>query len=75
MLYVGSIDWCTTLATYGANQPGKLKGKEALPWTGSNELRAPFGGKRGIVRQGEHEEQTDHGGMTSTQTRRFVPRT
>jgi alcohol dehydrogenase (cytochrome c) len=43
MLYVGSIDWCTTLATYSADQPGKLKGKEALPWTGSNKLRAPFG--------------------------------
>lgn len=43
MLYVGSIDWCTTIATYSADQPGKLKGKEALPWTGSNKLRAPFG--------------------------------
>ena len=43
MLYVGSIDWCTTLATYSADQPGKLRGKEALPWTGSNSLRAPFG--------------------------------
>jgi alcohol dehydrogenase (cytochrome c) len=43
LLYVGSIDWCTTLATYSADQPGKLKGKEALPWTGSNKLRAPFG--------------------------------
>jgi alcohol dehydrogenase (cytochrome c) len=43
LLYVGSIDWCTTLATYSADQPGKLKGKEALPWTGSNKLTAPFG--------------------------------
>jgi alcohol dehydrogenase (cytochrome c) len=43
LLYVGSIDWCTTLATYSADQPGKIKGKEALPWTGSNKLRAPFG--------------------------------
>ena len=43
MLYVGSIDWCTTIATYSADQPGKLRGKEALPWTGSNKLRAPFG--------------------------------
>ena len=43
LLYVGSIDWCTMLATYSADQPGKLKGKEALPWTGSNKLRAPFG--------------------------------
>jgi alcohol dehydrogenase (cytochrome c) len=43
LLYVGSIDWCTTLATYSADQPGKLKGKDALPWTGSNKLTAPFG--------------------------------
>jgi alcohol dehydrogenase (cytochrome c) len=43
LLYVGSIDWCTTLATHSADQPGKLKGKEALPWTGSTALRAPFG--------------------------------
>ncbi|MEP7065236.1 MAG: PQQ-binding-like beta-propeller repeat protein [Gemmatimonadota bacterium] len=43
LLYVGSIDWCTTIATHSADQPGKLKGKEALPWTGSNKLRAPFG--------------------------------
>ena len=43
LLYVGSVDWCTTLATYGADQPHKLKGKQALPWTGSNKLSAPFG--------------------------------
>jgi len=43
LLYVGSVDWCTTLATYSPSQPGKLRGKEALPWTGSNKLRAPFG--------------------------------
>lgn len=43
LLYVGSIDWCTTIATYGADQPHKLKGKQALPWTGSNKLTAPFG--------------------------------
>ncbi len=43
LLYVGSIDWCTTLATHSPDQPGKLKGKEALPWTGSNKLTAPFG--------------------------------
>ena len=43
MLYVGSVDWCTTLATYSADQPGKLRGKESLPWTGSSALRAPFG--------------------------------
>ncbi|MBA2684207.1 MAG: PQQ-binding-like beta-propeller repeat protein [Gemmatimonadaceae bacterium] len=43
LLYVGSIDWCTTIATHSADQPGKLRGKEALPWTGSTALRAPFG--------------------------------
>jgi alcohol dehydrogenase (cytochrome c) len=43
LLYVGSIDWCTTIATHSADQPGKLKGKEALPWTGSTKLREPFG--------------------------------
>ena len=43
LLYVGSIDWCTTIATHSADQPGKLKGKEALPWTGSKKLREPFG--------------------------------
>lgn len=51
MLYVGSVDWCTTLATYGADQPGKLKGKEALPWTGSNALRTPFGANE-LARRG-----------------------
>jgi alcohol dehydrogenase (cytochrome c) len=25
------------------SQPGKIRGKEALPWTGSHKLRAPFG--------------------------------
>ena len=43
LLYVGSVDWCTTLATYGADQPHELKGKRALPWTGSNKRSAPFG--------------------------------
>jgi alcohol dehydrogenase (cytochrome c) len=51
MLYIGSIDWCTTLATYSADQPGKLKGKEALPWTGSSSLRAPFGANE-LARRG-----------------------
>lgn len=51
MLYVGSIDWCTTLATYSADQPGKLRGKEALPWTGSSSLRAPFGANE-LARRG-----------------------
>jgi alcohol dehydrogenase (cytochrome c) len=51
MLYVGSIDWCTTLATYSADQPAKLKGKDALPWTGSSSLRAPFGANE-LARRG-----------------------
>jgi alcohol dehydrogenase (cytochrome c) len=43
LLYIGSVDWCTQLATYLPSQPGKIRGKEALPWTGSNKLREPFG--------------------------------
>jgi alcohol dehydrogenase (cytochrome c) len=50
-LYVGSIDWCTTLSTVLPTQPGKLKGKEALPWTGSSKLRAPFGANE-LARRG-----------------------
>jgi alcohol dehydrogenase (cytochrome c) len=38
--YVNSIDWCTTVKVAPAS---KLKGKKALPWTGSSELRHPFG--------------------------------
>lgn len=51
MLYVGSVDWCTTITTYGADQSGKYRGKEALPWTGSNSLFAPFG-KNDLARRG-----------------------
>lgn len=51
MLYIGSVDWCTTIATYGADQLGKLRGKEALPWTGSSKLRAPFGANE-LARRG-----------------------
>jgi PQQ-dependent dehydrogenase (methanol/ethanol family) len=39
-LFVNAIDWCTTVRI----APGaKLKGKMGLPWTGSSELRHPFG--------------------------------
>jgi alcohol dehydrogenase (cytochrome c) len=40
MLYVGSIDWCTTVAVQPA---GELRGKWAIPWTGSAHLTQPFG--------------------------------
>ena len=40
MLYVGSIDWCTTVAVQPASE---LKGKWAIPWTGSAHLTQPFG--------------------------------
>lgn len=39
-LYVNSIDWCTTVSVAPAS---KLEGKDGLPWTGSAELRQPFG--------------------------------
>ena len=39
-LYVNSIDWCTTVTVA---PPSKLEGKDGLPWTGSSELRQPFG--------------------------------
>jgi alcohol dehydrogenase (cytochrome c) len=38
--YVNAIDWCTTVKL---GPPAKLKGKKGLPWTGSAELRHPFG--------------------------------
>jgi alcohol dehydrogenase (cytochrome c) len=40
MLYVGSIDWCTTVAVEPASE---LVGKWAIPWTGSAHLTQPFG--------------------------------
>jgi alcohol dehydrogenase (cytochrome c) len=43
MLYVGSIDWCTTIATIDSSELHDFNGKRALPWTGSRSLRAPFG--------------------------------
>lgn len=39
-LYVGAVDWCTTVRI---DPPGKLKGKMGIPWTGSARLRDPFG--------------------------------
>jgi alcohol dehydrogenase (cytochrome c) len=38
--YVNSIDWCTTVKLAPVS---KLKGKNGLPWTGSSQLRHPFG--------------------------------
>jgi alcohol dehydrogenase (cytochrome c) len=40
LLVVGSIDWCTTVTIAPVT---KLEGKSGLPWTGSSELRHPFG--------------------------------
>lgn len=40
LLVVGSIDWCTTVTIAPVTE---LKGKRGLPWTGSAELRHPFG--------------------------------
>jgi alcohol dehydrogenase (cytochrome c) len=39
-LYVNAIDWCTTVKVA---PPAKLEGKDGLPWTGSAELKKPFG--------------------------------
>jgi alcohol dehydrogenase (cytochrome c) len=39
-LYVNAIDWCTTVKVAPVKE---LEGKEGLPWTGSSELRHPFG--------------------------------
>ena len=38
--YVNSIDWCTTVKLAPVD---KLQGKKGLPWTGSSQLRHPFG--------------------------------
>ena len=40
MLYVNSVDWCTTVQL---GPRSKLKNKLALPWTGSARLMLPFG--------------------------------
>ncbi len=39
-VYVNGIDWCTTVKVAPVSE---LEGKEGLPWTGSAELRHPFG--------------------------------
>ncbi len=40
MLYVGSVDWCSTVQI---DPPEKLKNKLGIPWTGSAKLIHPFG--------------------------------
>lgn len=40
MLYVGSVDWCSTVRL---DPPAKLKNKLGIPWTGSAKLVNPFG--------------------------------
>jgi alcohol dehydrogenase (cytochrome c) len=40
MLYVGSVDWCSTVQV---QSPKELVGKQAIPWTGSAKLSEPFG--------------------------------
>jgi alcohol dehydrogenase (cytochrome c) len=40
MLYVGAIDWCTTVKL--AN-PDSLRGRDGMPWTGSSGRFQPFG--------------------------------
>ena len=39
-VFVNGIEWCTTVKIAPLTE---LKGKEGLPWTGSSELRYPFG--------------------------------
>lgn len=39
-LYVGSVDWCTTVRVAPAR---KLENKVGIPWTGSARLMNPFG--------------------------------
>jgi alcohol dehydrogenase (cytochrome c) len=40
LFVVNAIDWCTTVKVAPV---AELKGKKALPWTGSSQLRHPFG--------------------------------
>lgn len=40
LLYVGAVDWCTTVHTV---DPAELRGKRGIPWTGSASLFHPFG--------------------------------
>ena len=39
-VFVNGIDWCTTVSIAPVSE---LEGKEGLPWTGSSQLRHPFG--------------------------------
>lgn len=39
-LYVGAVDWCTTVKVAPAS---KLEDKRGIPWTGSAVLKEPFG--------------------------------
>jgi len=39
-VYVNAIEWCTTIKV---GPVAKLEGKDGLPWTGSSELKHPFG--------------------------------
>ncbi len=40
LLYVGAVDWCTTVRVV---PPERLHGKIGIPWTGSARLIEPFG--------------------------------
>ena len=40
LLFVGAVDWCTTVRV---QPPAELEGKKGIPWTGSAELTEPFG--------------------------------
>ncbi|HEU5041882.1 MAG TPA: PQQ-binding-like beta-propeller repeat protein [Gemmatimonadales bacterium] len=40
LLYLGAIDWCTTVRTMPADS---LRGRDGLPWTGSARRFEPFG--------------------------------
>ena len=46
-VFVNSIEWCTTVKI---GSVADLKGKDALPWTGSAELRHPFGVQDSVSR-------------------------
>ena len=46
-IFVNSIEWCTTIKV---GTVADLKGKDALPWTGSSELRHPFGVQDSVSR-------------------------
>jgi alcohol dehydrogenase (cytochrome c) len=40
LLYVGAVDWCSTVKVRTAKN---FKGKAGIPWTGSSKLFEPFG--------------------------------